>query len=173
MYFSSEGSISNGLSLESDEEHHKIGELGPSGKPLVIGHELAELKKMLRQRTNKIRQSPKFWLRDLGDQASLKINLEERIPLFLSDLQHLIMYSQLGSHSPYSPARWCALEKHNRLINTNVIIVENISLYEFVANESQFPFLSSTFEHKLEIITPASHSGDIIKDLSMVPLTGK
>lgn len=128
---------------------------------------------MLREKTTQRRAQPKLKLREIGENASLKVIINDRVPMFLSDLQHLIMYSQIGVHSPYSPARWCALEKYNKLENTNLIIVENISLYHYISQESNFPFLSSTFDHKLEIITPASYRSDIVQDLSMVPLTGE
>lgn len=150
-----------------------IGETGPSGKTKLQGEDFATLKKMLRENTKKKRNLPLLRLRDVGENASLSVKLDERIPMFLSDFQHLIMYSQIGPHCPYSPARWCALEKFNKLINTNILIVENVSLYHYTTNESQFPFLSSTFETKLEMITPTSYRSDIVQDLSMVPLTGK
>ncbi|CAH1958806.1 unnamed protein product [Acanthoscelides obtectus] len=150
----------------------KIGELGPSGKPKLEGDELIALKKVLREKTTRIKNQPNFKLRELGVNASLTTNINDRVPMFLSDLQHLIMYSQIGVHSPYSPARWCALDKYNRLTNTNLLVIENVSLYDFLNHESLLPFLSSTFDHKLEMITPASYKSDIVKDLSMVPLTG-
>lgn len=147
------------------------GELGPSGKPRLEGAQLAELKKMLREKTNKIRQAPKFHLREMGENASLKIDLESRCPLFLSDIQHLLMYSQVGVHSPYSPARWCNLERYNKLTSVTVLILENLSLYHYENFESHFPFISSNFEHKIEIISPYSYNNDFVKELSMVPLS--
>lgn len=42
----------------------------------------------------------------MGNCASLTVKEEERTPLFLSDIQHLLMYSMLGHHSPYQPSRW-------------------------------------------------------------------
>lgn len=128
---------------------------------------------MLREATKKKKNSPQIRLRDVGENASLNVKLDERIPMFLSDFQHLIMFSQIGPHSPYSPARWCALEKYSKLVNTNILIVENMSLYHYSSNESNFPFLSTKFDNKLEIITPNSYSSDIVQELSMVPLTGK
>lgn len=139
---------------------------------MLTGYELQELKKMLRERTSKLRQQPIFRLREMGENASVKTDLDNRVPLFLSDIQHLIMYSQIGHHSPYSPARWCNLERFNRLNTTCVLVIENISLYHFVANESMFPFLSSTMEHKVEVLAPNSYNRDVVKELSMVPLTG-
>lgn len=128
---------------------------------------------MLRETTKKKRNLPQLRLRDIGENASLSVTLDERVPMFLSDFQHLIMYSQIGPHCPYSPARWCALEKFSKLVHTNILIVENVSLYHFSSNENHFPFLSTTFDNKLEMITPNSYHSDIVKDLSMVPLTGR
>ncbi|CAH1958805.1 unnamed protein product [Acanthoscelides obtectus] len=164
--------INRDESLMDEPPPPKIGELGPSGKPKLEGDELIALKKVLREKTTRIKNQPNFKLRELGVNASLTTNINDRVPMFLSDLQHLIMYSQIGVHSPYSPARWCALDKYNRLTNTNLLVIENVSLYDFLNHESLLPFLSSTFDHKLEMITPASYKSDIVKDLSMVPLTG-
>ncbi|KAJ8924882.1 hypothetical protein NQ315_001037 [Exocentrus adspersus] len=146
----------NDIEVIIEEDQPPVIELGPSGKHKIQGDDFAELKRMLREKTKK---------------DSLNVDINERIPMFLSDIQHLLMYSQIGPHSPYSPARWCALEKYNHLVNVNLLIVENMSLYHFTSNESYFPFLSSTFQHKLEVITPNSYKSDIVKDLSMVPLT--
>lgn len=91
--------------IGSDENFSSSEKLGPSGKPMVEGADLMELKKMLREKSSKIRQLPKFRLRDMGENATLKLPLDTRCPLFLSDVQHLLLYSQIGVHSPYSPAR--------------------------------------------------------------------
>ncbi|EFA00202.1 RNA exonuclease 5 isoform X2 [Tribolium castaneum] len=153
------------------EQKTLLPELGPSGKPKLSGLELQELKKMLREKTTKMRQQPVFKLRDMGTNASLSTDLENRVPLFLSDLQHLIMYSQLGHHAPYSPARWCALEKFNKLSTTCLLVVENMTVNHYTTHENIFPFVSSTFEHKLEILAPNSSNSDVVRELSMVPLT--
>jgi len=42
----------------------------------------------------------------MGECASLAVKEEERTPLFLSDIQHLLMFSMLGHHAPYQPLRW-------------------------------------------------------------------
>lgn len=156
-----------------DLESNNTIELGPSGKPKLYGEEFLKLKKLLREQTNKMRVQPTFRLREMGENASLTVNMENRVPLFLSDIQHLLMYSQIGHHAPYSPARWCALDKYNRLQSTTVVIVENISIYYYLAHESLFPFISSTFETKLEVLTPAAYKSDFVQDLAMIPLTSK
>ncbi|KRT82027.1 hypothetical protein AMK59_5758, partial [Oryctes borbonicus] len=143
----------------------------PSGKPKLSGEEYLKLKKALRERSNMLRIQPKLWLRDIGTAASLTVNVENRVPLFLSDIQHLIMYSIIGCHTPYNPARWCQLDKFNRLQNTCVLVVENLSMYDYLTNESLFPFTTSNFATKLEFLNPEGYSANFIQDLIMVPIT--
>lgn len=133
------------------------------------GGKQANRKKVAKQSA---RVLPKFWLRDVGLNAALSTELDQRIPLFMSDIQHLIMYAQLGLHAMYKPTRWCQLEKHGSLNNTNVLILEGISMNDFVQFEKfAFPYLSSTFRFKFEIIAPQAYNGDCVKELSMVPLS--
>lgn len=144
--------------------------IGPSGKPLLEGEDYKKLKQLLRERSNKMKVIPRFHLREMGENASLQKDLESRVPLFLSDIQHLIMYSQIGPHSPYSPARWCSLEKFNNLQCTVVLIIEDITMYQYISHTSLFPFLS-TFEHQLEVVTPNAYKSTTVQDLATVPLT--
>lgn len=139
----------------------------------MYGEDFRQLKKQLRETTLKMRNQPTFRLREFGDVANIQVELEDRIPLFLADVQHLIMYSQLGQFAPYTPARWCQLEKYSKLLITNVLIVENLSAYHYISNESYFPFLKENYNHKLEIVNPSAYKADFIKDLLMVPLTSK
>lgn len=134
---------------------------------------MLQLKKELKQNTLKMRVQPTFRLREFGEAANINVDLDSRIPLFLADVQHLIMYSQLGPYSPYTPARWCQLDKFSKLVSTNVLIVENVSAYHFISNESLFPHLQDNCVHKLELINSNAYKTDFVKDLLMVPLTSK
>ncbi|XP_015609050.1 RNA exonuclease 1 isoform X2 [Cephus cinctus] len=143
-------------------------------KPRLSGEEYIKMKQELRERSNKLKAIPRFRLKAVGDNASLCINLksEERIPIFLSDIQHLLMYSLLGHHSPYLPARWCHLEKYNKVSHTVVLVIEGLSLYHFMAYESMFSNITTNLEHRLELVTPAAYGGSIVEELAAVPLTG-
>lgn len=169
--------------------------MGPSGKPKLIGEELSVLKQKLREQSKKIKAMVTFRLREMGEIAQLKTEPESRVPLFLADVQHLIMYSQVGLYkknclalpvkpffsrllqlghlAPYSPARWCAVNKWSKLQSTTVLIVENISLQHFTEFEEKFPYLNTTFDYKLEMLTPCSYDADLVQELLMVPLTGE
>lgn len=78
-------------------------ELGPSGKPKLVGEEFARLRAELRERKKMLTKLPLFRLRTEGERASIDVNENERTPLFLSDVQHLLLYSLIGTQAPYSP----------------------------------------------------------------------
>lgn len=80
------------------------------------GEEYAKLKRELKERKQRLRALPRFRLKGFGETASLTVEpATDRIPIFLRDVQHLLMYSLLGHFSPYLPARWCQLEKFNKV----------------------------------------------------------
>lgn len=53
-----------------------------------------------------------------------------------------------------------------------VLVVEGLSSYHFVANESMFPHVTNNLKYRLEVATPAMCGGSIVEDLAAVPLTG-
>ncbi|XP_078052622.1 RNA exonuclease 5 isoform X3 [Augochlora pura] len=143
-------------------------------KPRLSGDEYIKLKQELRERKRQYKVIPRFRLKAVGESASLCINIksENRIPIFLSDVQHLLLYSLHGHHSPYMPTRWCHLEKYNKVTHTVVLVVEGLSLYHFMAYESMFPHITTKLEHRVEVVTPAAYGGSVVEDLAAVPITG-
>lgn len=142
-----------------------------SGKPLLSGDEYAKLKQTLKERRTKLRQLPSIRLKDVGSQASISMPVDDRTPIFLSDIQHLILFTALGNHSPYFPQRWCTMEKQSRIQRNVVIVIENMSLNQYLSQESHFEHLGSTFDIKLEVVTPTIYKGDLVEEISAVPLT--
>ncbi|KAF5303999.1 hypothetical protein FQA39_LY01784 [Lamprigera yunnana] len=112
----------------------------------------------------------KLKLGNVGSAASLDVDREKRMPIFVSDLQQLLLFSQLGHIAPYTPVRWCNLEKFHRLEKVVVLVIENASLYHYCSYESLMPNLKK-FSHKLELVTPSAYKIDIVCDLCTVPLT--
>lgn len=141
-------------------------------KERLSGEEFAELKRQLRERKNRLRYIPRFRLKEMGVNASIEANEDLRTPLFLSDIQHLLMYSLLGHNSPYIPSRWCHIEKYNKISHTVVLVIEGISLYDFQSHESLCTNITEHFPNKVEVITPVTYNGNLIQELAAVPLTG-
>lgn len=99
----------------------------------LSGEEYALLKQELRERKKRLSANPRLTLTSGGENAIIEMTqLEKRIPIFLSDVQHLLLYSLLGHNSPYLPKRWCNLEKYNKVIIT--IVVSYVSRHFFREN---------------------------------------
>ncbi|XP_003705722.1 RNA exonuclease 5 isoform X1 [Megachile rotundata] len=143
-------------------------------KPRLSGDEYLKLKQELRERKKRLKSIPRFHLKAVGESASISINAksDNRIPIFLSDVQHLLLYSLHGHHSPYLPTRWCHLEKYNKVSHTVVLVIEGLSIYHFMAYESMFSHITSKLEHRVEVVTPMIYGGSVIEDLAAVPITG-
>ncbi|XP_044737591.1 RNA exonuclease 5 [Chrysoperla carnea] len=138
---------------------------------ISIKKEYQMLKKEVQERKIKIKQ-PKFMLKAVGDKAHLSLNGNERIPLFLSDIQHLLLYSQSGHFASYTPSRWCQLDKYNRISHTIVLVVENLSIYHYTSYQSNFNILNTKFkDNQVEVLTPTCYGGNMIQELVSVPLT--
>ncbi|CAB0033413.1 unnamed protein product [Trichogramma brassicae] len=143
-------------------------------KPKLEGATFLELKEKLRRKKKILIAIPRLQLLPAGLSASLSINPkdDDRIPIFLSDVQNLLMYSIAGTSSPYVPERWCKVEKFNRISHTVVLIVEGLHLNHYKANEKILHTLKSCMDHKLELVTPATFNGSIAGEIIAVPLTG-
>ncbi|KAF7995515.1 hypothetical protein HCN44_006622 [Aphidius gifuensis] len=160
--------------LNDIEYHQEMNNpiMNQGKKPRLSSKEYYQLKKQLHERKKILSSTPILSLKAVGDNASLCIDAKSRIPIFLNDIQHLLIYSLLGQHSPYSPERWCCLEKFNKVSHTVVLVVEGLSLLHFNNNETVFTNVNKNLEHRMEIVTPATYGGSIVEDLAAVPLTG-
>lgn len=160
-------------SPEKSEETEGVS----SKKPRLSGEEYERLKEELRERRQRLKAIPRICLKKIGEDAALNMDENDndngRIPLFLSDIQHLLLYSLIGNRSPYSPHRWCKVDKYNKLSHTVLIVVEGVSLDHYLAHENSFPLITTHLKHKLELITPVAHGGSIVEEIVAVPLTGE
>ena len=129
------------------------------------------LKNELQLRKNALNNVPKFRLKFFGDKARLLNSTKTRQPLMFEDIQYLLMSALLGSSSPFKPDRWCVLEKPNKITHTVILVIEGLTSYNFIANESLFVKTKGIFEDQLEVILPKSHKCKLIEELSYVPLT--
>ena len=137
----------------------------------LVEKDYAELKKMVRE-TDARGRKPKFCNKGIGHDAELAVGVEDRVPLFVADVQHLIMFSQIGTYS-CAPPRWCRLEKYSKITRTYVLIVEDVSVDDYLQHRESFPFIDLKFPYKFEVLNPASYGHDIVEEISDVALTGE
>lgn len=129
------------------------------------------VKKDLAMRNNTLKNVPRFRLKFYGEKASLLTASKARQPLMLDDIQHLLMSALIGSNSPFRPDRWCVLEKANKVVHTVVLVIEGLTSYSFMSNESLFVKTKAIFDQQLEVVLPNYQKNNILEELSCVPLT--
>lgn len=131
-----------------------------------------QLKHELNKKKRELKNVPKIRLKLLGEQASLAIGSEIRTPIFLTDIQHLVMYTLFGSSAPCVPSRWCHLERASKVSHTVVLVIEGLSLFHYSSYESYFENCAKIFESKLEVVTPSTDNAkNVINELITVPCT--
>ncbi|XP_043649182.1 small RNA degrading nuclease 5 [Drosophila teissieri] len=152
--------------------HH---EAGGDSLPEEIGtlseDQYKQLTAELRRRKRELENVPSLRLREMGQRASLETPQEARTPIFLTDIQNLIMCALIGQKSPCRPDRWCSVEKWLSLSHSVVVILEGLSLYHYLSNESQFEATNRIFSTKLEMLLPPQEEGQIIDEIAKIPLT--
>ena len=133
--------------------------------------EYKELSKALKKRASELKNVPCFRLKFFGEKALMSLQPKKRQALMLDDIQYLLMSALLGSTSPFHPDRWCVFEKVNKVTHTVLLVIEGLTSYNFMANESKFIKTKGIFEHQLEVVLPKYQKNRLIEELSCVPLT--
>lgn len=155
--------------MQNDEPVKK--KLKSTEDKALTDDQFKSLKKELAVKKNELKNVPRFRLKFFGDKASMMMNATKRQPLMLDDIQYLLMSALLGSTSPFKPDRWCVLEKANKVSHTVTLVIEGLTSYSFMNNESLFIKTKGIFEHQLEVVLPRYQKNQLIEELSCVPLT--
>lgn len=117
------------------------------------------------------RHIPKFRLKTAGDSASLCTAAEERVPLMLTDIQHLMLHSLLGNLNLSESPRWYVLDKCNKISQTTCLILEGVSIQHWLTQKHNLTFVKNTFHDFVEILTPSVYNGSLVQELALVPLS--
>jgi len=89
--------------------------------------ELHDLNMRKRQRDKEKNQWPLVYLTGVGEAASLSLDTASRTPLFMGDIQSLIMYGMISVLAPYKP-RWCTLVRPAKSSHVIAVVVDGVSL---------------------------------------------
>ncbi|XP_026762488.1 RNA exonuclease 5 [Galleria mellonella] len=114
---------------------------------------------------------PKFRLKTAGEIASLSTPQNERVPVMLTDIQHLLLHSLLGNLNLSIPPRWYVLEKCNHICQTTCLILEGISIQHWEKHANKFVQTRKIFHDFVEILTPSVYNGSLVQELALVPLS--
>ncbi|KAI5645402.1 exonuclease domain-containing protein [Phthorimaea operculella] len=124
-------------------------------------------KKRIRNR----KHNPKFRLKTTGECASLSTSPEKRVPLMLTDIQHLLLHSLLGNLNLTQSPRWYVLERCEKISQTTCLILEGISIQHWIKHQDRLKNLSKIFNEYVEILTPSVYNGSLVQELALVPLS--
>lgn len=140
---------------------------------IISTEDYKQLKAELNKKKRELKNIPKIRLKLFGENAALSIGSDIRTPIFVTDIQHLIMFTLFGSTTPCVPSRWCHLEKASKVSHTVVVAVDGLSLFHYSSYESLFENCTNIFENKLEVVTPQStkEGEHFINELITVPCT--
>ncbi|XP_017048627.1 small RNA degrading nuclease 5 [Drosophila ficusphila] len=152
-------------------KHEAGGDTLPEGNCSLSEEQYKQLSAELRRRKRQLEDVPGLRLREMGQRASLETPQDARTPIFLADIQHLLMSALIGQKSPCRPDRWCSVEKWVSLSHSVVVILEGLSLYHYLSNESRFEATNRIFNTKLEMLLPPKEEGQIIDEIAKIPLT--
>lgn len=101
----------------------------------------------------------------------MSVSADERVPLLLTDIQQLLIHVLLGNSIIYQPLKWYVLEKICSINKTMCLVLEGISLENWVENKTMFAQTSKLFDDVVEVITPCAYGGSLIEELAAVPIS--
>ncbi|KAK7491856.1 hypothetical protein BaRGS_00016875 [Batillaria attramentaria] len=110
--------------------------------------------------------SSKEEAKDEGDAAAgLDTNKVEQKtpPLFMMDLQHLIMYALMKNLSSYMP-RWCKLLRPSKMSSVVLVVVHDVSIEDFQTHPECFPFIKEHFPTYVEMVSPSQYGSSLDLD---------
>lgn len=123
------------------------------------------------KRKSELKNVPQIRLKFFGEKALMTTQVKNRQPLMVDDVQYLLMSALMGSNTPYRPDRWCVFEKANKVSHSVILVIEGLTSYNFMANESLFVKTKGIFEHQLEVVLPKYQKNCLLEELCYVPLT--
>lgn len=144
----------------------------PPKKPLLSGESYEELRLKLRERKKILMQIPDLEMKTVGHEADIDMHENFRVPLFMKDLQHLLLYALMGAKAPIEPCRWCKFTKWSRLNGIVCLVIEGVGLKDFHEHrETEFSEIAKFLKFKLEFLSPSSYDSKVAMDFSLIPVS--
>ena len=172
--------------------HEAILEPSPKKEKLEV-QEYEELRKKLKRRKQILSSQPNFLLKKAGLDATLELPANLRTPLFVRDVQSLVLFSLLGARAPIQPGRcvkilyavifnnlhfpiiilifpnfgrWCKFQQWNKLAGVTLFIADGLGLKDFQKDDCNL----KCFDKTLAVTSPTSYASTLHHELSVLPL---
>lgn len=146
-----------------------------SGKGSLSDEMFAEYKKMMRERQKASMQRPKVFLTldELARDDPVQTLLGEvkvPPPLFMADVQHLLLYAMQGIQASIKP-RWCRLLRVGKVSKVVAVVLDSVSSDEFKKFPESLPTLEQAFDLHVEMVSPLLYGSSVREDIMNVPLS--
>ncbi|KAF4526852.1 hypothetical protein B566_EDAN015657 [Ephemera danica] len=161
----------------------KKSEADKKEKPMLSSEDHEKLKQQLGQRRKFFKGQPRFWIREHGLKAILELSVEDRVPLFVGDVQHLVLFALLGNKIHQEHNRWCHLERHGLVSQVVVVLLEGVGAGDLVKplkklkdqddSKQTEKNISTVFPHAVELVNPETYNRSLADDFCLVPLSAK
>lgn len=113
----------------------------------------------------------KFRLKGYGKSSSLSVQLDERVPLMVTDIQQLMLHTLLGTSIAFQPTPWYVVEKKHLVKGVTCLVFEGVSVNHWKEHNESFEHCQKIFKEVIEIVTPSFHGGSLVEELAAVPLS--
>ncbi|XP_021379448.1 putative RNA exonuclease NEF-sp isoform X2 [Mizuhopecten yessoensis] len=145
-------------------------------KPKLSGDALLELRKTLREKQRASLDKPKVFLTldalalEYGAMLCKESLISTLPPLFMLDVQHLLLYAIQGNLSSYRP-RWCKLLRPGRVSSVVVIVLDGVGSDDYQTHPESFSNLRKFFEMSVDMVPPVEYGSSVADELLYVPLS--
>ncbi|KAI9560717.1 hypothetical protein GHT06_011667 [Daphnia sinensis] len=141
----------------------------PEKRARLSDEEYEALKARLKARKKILQTYPRFKLIMAGVLASLASPKDTRAPLTIKDVQDLILCAVTGEVRHLN--RWFLLFQIERISQTTVLVVENVSLSDLEENEECFSKTLEIFEDGVEMMNPKNDGINLSVALAYSPMS--
>lgn len=108
---------------------------------------------------------------DAEKPEASRLSVEQKTPpLFMMDLQHLLLFSLMKNLSSFMP-RWCKLLRPAKISSVVLATLSDVSIEDFQKHPECFPFIKEQFPTYVEMVTPAQYGSSLDLDVYGVPLS--
>lgn len=135
--------------------------------------ELLKLRQALRERQKASMEKPKVFLtleelaKENTPNFGTDLKDEDIPPLFISDVQSLILFAVQGSACKIKP-RWCKLLRCTKVASIVVMVMNGVSNTELEKYSGSFSTLKSAFQTHIDIVNPSQYAKTVPVELFCV-----
>ncbi|XP_060606665.1 uncharacterized protein LOC132758972 [Ruditapes philippinarum] len=159
----------------SDTQNSVKQSSSTGGEKSLADEMFAEYKKMMRERQKAAMMKPKVFLtldeliRDDPVQTEVG-EVKVPPPLFMADVQHLLLYALQGKDASIKP-RWCRLLRVGKVCKVVAVVLDSLSSEEFKKYPESLPTLAQAFDMHVEMISPLQYGSSAREDIMNVPIS--